>query len=220
MPDEFKGKPIPEVLNGWTRGVSVTLASDPQVPEVTGDRRKAYAHRSPDGLDFGLALIQYGFAYARRDYKYTRQSAYIAAEQAARSAGRGYWFKQNSTPAPTPSASPIGSSPVSTGPATAPASKQVVSSHVTASMPAISSDTLSPSTMNDVDSAKDRTVSVKRPKKRYARQPDTLPGGQGFFGLPMFGAPAFGVPGSIYVRGYYRNDGTYVQPYYRRPPGG
>ena len=29
-----------------------------------------------------------------------------------------------------------------------------------------------------------------------------------------------GRPKTVYVKGYYRKDGTYVQPYYRSPPSG
>ena len=93
-PEAFNGKEVPEVLQAWTRGISIRLVDDPGLPPTSGERRRAYAHRSPDGLDLGLALIQYGFAYARRDYAYERQAAYIAAEKRARDAGRGYWVKQ------------------------------------------------------------------------------------------------------------------------------
>jgi len=93
-PEAFNGKEVPEVLDAWTRGISITLVDDPGLPQTSGERRRAYAHRSPDGLDLGLALIQYGFAYARRDYAYERQAAYVAAEKKARDAGRGYWVKQ------------------------------------------------------------------------------------------------------------------------------
>ena len=93
-PEAFNGKEVPEVLQAWTRGISIRLVDDPGLPPTSGERRRAYAHRSPDGLDLGLALIQYGFAYARRDYAYERQAAYIAAEKRVRDAGRGYWVKQ------------------------------------------------------------------------------------------------------------------------------
>ncbi len=93
-PEAFNGKEIPEVLDAWTRGISIRLVDDPGLPQTSGERRRAYAHRSPDGLDLGLALIQYGFAYARRDYAYERQAAYVAAEKQAREASRGYWVKQ------------------------------------------------------------------------------------------------------------------------------
>ena len=92
----------PEAFNGrmsrkfWRHDsrISIRLVDDPGLPQTSGERRRAYAHRSPDGLDLGLALIQYGFAYARRDYAYERQAAYVAAEKQARDAGRGYWVKQ------------------------------------------------------------------------------------------------------------------------------
>jgi hypothetical protein len=171
-----------------------------------GERRKAYVHRSPDGLDLGLALIQYGFAYARRDYPYTRQPAYIAAEDDARTAGRGYWPKLTPTLAPE---NPAPASPVVMSTITAMSRRPAVRS--TPSAPSITS--------NETQSSSSASVP-KRRTKRYAQQPDPFAGGQGLLGLPMFGAPAFGNPGSVFVNGYYRNNGTYVQPYFRRPPGG
>ncbi len=110
-PNAFIAKAVPAVLESWTRGISVKLVDDPSLAPVPGGRRKVYAHRSPDGLDIGLALIQYGFAYARRDYSYERQAAYIAAEKRARDAGRGMWPKLMPIAVEKP--------PVSYGPTTA-----------------------------------------------------------------------------------------------------
>jgi endonuclease YncB( thermonuclease family) len=212
MPEQFKGMPVPEVLKAWARGISVSIVADPQVPDSLGERDRAYAHRSPDGLDLGLALIQYGWAYARRDYPYTRQAAYLAAEQKARSAGRGYWASKGpvqSSTVPDPSlASPAEQSGSSLSASKSPAGAQF-------SSPTIASSSGGPGKL---------TAPPRRRIKRYAPQPDAPPNG-GFLGIPMFGGPSFGGPsfggpGSVYVNGYYRSNGTYVQPYTRRPPGG
>jgi len=200
-PEAFNGKEVPEVLDAWTRGISIRLVDAPGLPPTSGERRRAYAHRSPDGLDIGLALIQYGFAYARRDYAYERQAAYIAAEKRARDAGRGYWVKQMPVVvemAPVSSASSTQAQ--SAGPSRS-GSTPTLNSIVSASSES------RPATASAVP--KQRT-------KRYTPQPsgDNL-------GTPMLGLPMFGLPmgqGSVYVNGYFRSNGTYVNPYMRSAP--
>ena len=201
-PEAFSGKEVPEVLQAWTRGISVRLVDDPGLPQTSGERRRAYAHRAPDGLDLGLALIQYGFAYARRDYAYERQAAYVAAEKKARDAGRGYWVKQMPVAfemAPVSSAS---------------------STQAQSAGPSRSGST---TTLNSIVSASSEsrpaTASAvpKQRTRRYAPQPsgDNL-------GAPMLGSPMFGLPmgqGSVFVNGYFRSHGTYVNPYTRSAPG-
>jgi endonuclease YncB( thermonuclease family) len=216
VPDQFKGMPVPEVLEACTRGITVSVVPDPQVTENLGERAKAYAHRSPDGLDLGLALIQYGWAYARRDYPYTRQAAYVAAEQKARSAGRGYWASKVTAQS---------SQVPDTGVTTAVATK---SFPPLASKPSSGPQFSSPKLASSASGQGKQYTPPKRRTRRYAHtDPSTTdggsfgrPGGTGFLGLPMFGVPSIVGPGSVYVNGYNRSNGTYVQPYTRRPPGG
>ena len=202
-PEAFKGKEVPEVLEAWTRGISIRLVDDPGLPQTPSERRRAYAHRSPDGLDLGLALIQYGWAYARKDYAYERQAAYIAAEKRARDAGRGYWVKQMTVAVEMAPVSSASSTQVQSARPSAPSGPTVASG----SVPSASSESR-PATASAVP---------KRRTKRYAPQPSGNNVGAPMLGLPMFGLPMG--QGSIFVNGYFRSNGTYVQPYTRRPPG-
>jgi hypothetical protein len=195
--------PVPEVLEAWTRGISITLVDDRQVPDTPGERRRTYAHRAPDGLDVGLALIRYGWAYARRDYTYERQPAYIAAEKEARDAGRGYWAKQ--APAAAELVRTPGASSALARPATpSPAKGQIATSGSSASM------------SDEYRTALQSTLHRRRTKK-YAPQPSGGDVGAPTLGLPLFGGPMGS--GSVFVNGYFRSNGTYVQPYFRSRPG-
>jgi len=197
-PEAFNGKEVSEVLEAWTRGISITLVDDPGLPQTSGERRRSYAHRSPDGLDLGLALIQYGFAYARRDYAYERQAAYIAAEKRARDAGRGYWVKQM----------PVA---VETAPVSSASSTQAQSAR-----PSRSGST---TTLNSIVSASSEsrpaTASAvpKQRTKRYAPQPsgdNPTPGerpspppvaNRAHSGDTPYGTTATGIPTYVGPRG-------------------
>ncbi|NLW51265.1 MAG: hypothetical protein GXY85_10580 [Candidatus Brocadiaceae bacterium] len=69
------------------------------VLEIGGDRRDdygrtlAYVHvgEGERAEDFGLFMLEHGFAAAYRSGMHRRRAAYLAAEETARAAGAGMW---------------------------------------------------------------------------------------------------------------------------------
>ncbi len=196
-PEAFYGKEVPEVLEAWTRGISLTLVDDPGVPLISGERRRAYAHRSPDGLDIGL--------------------------------GRSNMASPTHAEIMNTSDRPL-TSPPRNGPemlAVDTGSSRFLSPSRKPRFPVHHQHRLNPPdpprsrstpTLNSIVSSISGPARQRRPRPqnngpRSTPQPSVDNFGSPMLGLPMFG-PAMG-GGSVFVNGYMRSNGTYVQPYYR-----
>ena len=87
-----------ELLEGQT----VTIHYDPDPKHGKWDKyQRLLAYLDlPDGRDFGLVMIQEGFARAYPKYPFSRQDAYLEAEQIAQQNKLGLWVEQPNTREP------------------------------------------------------------------------------------------------------------------------
>jgi micrococcal nuclease len=74
-------------------GQIVTIHYDPDPKHGKWDKyQRLLAYLAlPDGRDFGLVMIQEGFAKAYPNYPFSRQELYLEAEEIARQKKLGVW---------------------------------------------------------------------------------------------------------------------------------
>lgn len=95
-PVEFGGPEASDRAKELLEGQVVTIHYDPDPKHGkwgTYERLLVYLDL-PDGRDFGLVMIQEGFARAYPKYSFSRQKAYLEAEQIAKQSKLGIWAEQ------------------------------------------------------------------------------------------------------------------------------
>jgi len=92
-PVEFYGPEASQKAKELLEGQTVVIHYDPDPKHDKWDKYKrllAYIDL-PDGRDFGLVMIQEGFARAYPKYPFSRQESYLKAEEIAKHNKTGIW---------------------------------------------------------------------------------------------------------------------------------
>lgn len=96
-PVEFGGQEASNRAKELLEGQIVTIHYDPDPKHGKwGNYKRLLVYLDlPDGRDFGLVMIQEGFAKAYPKYPFSRQKVYLEAEQIAQMNKVGIWAEQS-----------------------------------------------------------------------------------------------------------------------------
>jgi micrococcal nuclease len=95
-PIEYFGPEASERAKSLLSGKTIKIQYDPDPKHDTwGKYGRLLVYIELDGKDFGLLMIQAGFAKAYPKYPFSRAKEYLAAEQAAKKVHAGMWKKTN-----------------------------------------------------------------------------------------------------------------------------